>query len=116
MMLVVVVMVVVCVLQDPLSMLTRQLDGPDLDRFIGKTAFLLGLEVHHAPLDADTVVAILVVLGVSSQRGHECCGGGTGESKGVGGGECKEVCDAGEVEAEEGPWRSTSFCEERAQP
>lgn len=33
--------------QDRLSMLTRHLNGPDIDRVVAETALLLGLEMLH---------------------------------------------------------------------
>lgn len=66
------------VLQDPLSMLTRQLNSPDLDGFVGKTAFFLCLEMYHPPFDIVVVVVVAIELGVPSQRGHESCDAGWG--------------------------------------
>lgn len=31
-------------------MLTRQLDGPDLDGLVSEAAFFFGLEMYHLPL------------------------------------------------------------------
>lgn len=98
-------------------MLTRQLNSPDLDGFIGKAAFFLGLEMHHAPLDVDIAVVVAVEFRVSSQRCHECCGAGAEELKCVVGVVCEQVQDAGEAEVEEGPLCSSfPFCEKGTQP
>jgi hypothetical protein len=36
--------------QDPFGVLTRQLDGPDLDCLVSKAALLLRLQVYHLTL------------------------------------------------------------------
>lgn len=89
-------------------MLTRQLNSPDLDSFVGKAAFLLGLEVHHAPVDVVVGGAVAAEFGVFSQRGHECCGAVAEELQCVVCGVFEEVCEV----CEEGP----SFRGEERQP
>lgn len=93
-------------------MLTRQLNSPDLDGFIGETALFLGLEVHHPPFDIVDAIGSTVELRVSSQRGHQWCDACAGESEYIVGGEGDEVCDASEVEVEEGPSRPAFLGEE----